>query len=323
MKIVALDGYTLNPGDNPWDPVQRLGELVVYDRSSAEEVITRADGADALITNKVPFDSKRLDALPKLKLICVSATGYNIIDTAAARARNVSVCNVPEYGTNSVAQFVFALLLELAHRAGDHSRGVHDGQWVRSPDWCYWVSPQIELAGLRLGIVGFGRIGRRVGELAHALGMEVLATRSASGKPAPEPGYDRFRWVASTEELFAESDVVSLHCPLTAQNTGMINGVLLSRMKRSALLINTARGGLVVEKDLAEALNAGTIAGAALDVISAEPMKADNPLRGARNCVITPHVAWATLAARKRLMEATARNIAMFKEGRPVNVVNP
>ena len=318
MNIVALDGYTLNPGDNPWDPVSALGSLSVFDRTSAEQIVKRASDMDVVITNKVPLTADTLARLSDLKCIAVTATGYNIVDVKAAGERGIPVCNVPEYGSNTVAEFAFALILELTRQVGRHSQSVAEGQWQRNSDWCYWLSPQFELAGKTLGIIGFGRIGRRVGEIAHAFGMRVLAH---DVNPSNPPSYAPFAW-RSIEQVFAESDVVTVHCPQTPQNTMFINRPLLGLMKPSALLINAARGGLVTETDLAAALNAGTIAGAALDVVSTEPIGSDNPLLSAKNCLITPHMAWTTIEARRRIMSTTAQNIAAFISGRPQNVVN-
>ncbi|MFB3891652.1 MAG: D-2-hydroxyacid dehydrogenase [Phycisphaerae bacterium] len=318
MRIVVLDGYTVNPGDNPWMDVEKLGDLTVYDRTPGEQILARARGAAVILTNKTPLSAATLAQLPGLKFISVLATGYNIVDTAAARKLGIPVSNVPVYGTDSVAQFVFALLLEKCHHVSNHSDAVHRGDWTRSIDFCFWQSPLVELAGKRMGLVGFGRIGRRVGELAHAFGMEVWAFDTVRGAP---PKYQPFAF-KSIEEIFASCDVVSLHCPLTAENKGMVNRRLLGMMRKDAVLINTSRGPLVNEADLAESLNAGAIAGAAVDVVSAEPISADNPLLSARNCTITPHIAWATLEARRRLMKTTADNIAAFIAGRPINVVN-
>lgn len=318
MRIVVLDGYTLNPGDNPWDPVEALGELTVYDRTPPESIVERARGAEVILTNKTPLDATTLAALPGLKFISVLATGYNIVDVAAARRQGIAVSNVPEYGTASVAQHVFALLLALCHHPERHDQLVRAGQWRQSGDFCFWESPLAELAGKTMGIVGFGRIGRRVGELAHAFGMSVLAHDVNTGT---SPDYQPFGW-AAIETLFAQSDVVSLHCPQTEQNVGMVNRGLLSKMKPTAILINTSRGGLVNEGDLAEALNSGRIAKAAIDVLSREPVEESNPLLRAKNCLITPHIAWACLEARRRLMATTADNIRAYAEGRPVHVVN-
>ena len=318
VQIVVLDGNTLNPGDNPWDPVKALGDLTVYDRTPVERIVDRAGGAEIVLTNKTPLDGTILAALPSLRFISVLATGYDVVDAAFARRQGITVSNVPEYGTDSVAQHVMALLLTLVHRPERHDRLVRQGEWRRQGDFCFWDAPLVELAGKRMGIVGFGRIGRRVGELAHALGMEVLANDVSPGSP---PDYRFFAW-RSIEALFVEADVVSLHCPLDEHNQGLVNRARIGTMKRSALLINTARGGLIHERDLADALNEGRIAGAAVDVLSREPPAEDNPLLGAKNCLITPHLAWATQEARRRLMAITAANIAAFLRGEPINVVN-
>ena len=310
MKIVALDGYTLNPGDISWAPIKALGEFVTHDRTPVGQVIERARGADVLLTNKVAFDRKTIEALPGLRLIAVTATGYNIVDVAAAKERGVAVCNVPEYGTPNVAQHVFSLLLELTTHTGPHAQGVREGKWARSPDWCYWDYPLVELSGLTLGIIGYGRIGRAVANIAKAFGMNVIV-------------HHRHGTAADLEEFIRESDVISLHCPLTPENTRMVNTAFLSKMKPTALLINTARGGLIDEDDLARALNDGRIAGAGLDVLTKEPPEPDNPLFNAKNCIITPHIAWASRPARQRLMNITAENIRSFRDGRPRNIVNP
>jgi glycerate dehydrogenase len=319
MNIVVLDGYTLNPGDNPWDDLGRLGALTVHDRTPAEDILARARDADIVLTNKTPLNAATIEALPWLRFISVLATGYNIVDVEAARRRGIPVSNVPEYGTESVAQHTFALLLELCQRVGAHDRAVKDGAWQRSPDFSFWIAPPLELSGLTIGIVGFGRIGRRVGQLAHAFGMSVVAK---GGQRHGAPGYEPFAWV-EVPELFERADVVTLHCPLTADNERFVDQALLRRMKRSAFLINTARGGLIDESALASALAAGEIAGAAVDVVSAEPIRPGNPLPSAPNCIITPHMAWGSLAARRRLMDATVRNVEAFLAGKAVNVVNP
>jgi glycerate dehydrogenase len=318
MKIVVLDGYTLNPGDNPWDDVAALGELTVHDRTPPEQILERASGAGIILTNKTPLTAATLEQLPGLRYIGVLATGYNVVDIAAARARGIPVSNIPVYGTDAVAQFVFALVLEHCHHVAQHAAAVKAGEWARHGDFCFWNSPLIELAGKSMGIVGFGRIGRRVGELAHAFGMHVLAYDAFRGAEPPYP----VQW-RELPELFAEADIVSLHCPQTDANTGMVNRDLLGRMQADAFLVNTARGGLVNETDLAAALNAGRIAGAACDVVSVEPIRPDNPLLSARNMILTPHIAWAALASRRRLMRMAAANIAAFLAGRPENVVNP
>ena len=316
MKIVVLDGYTMNPGDLSWGDLERLGECTVYDRTPPEEVLARAAEAEIILTNKVPMDRERLARLPALKYIGVLATGYNIIDTQAARERGIVVTNVPAYSTRSVAQLVMALVLELAHHVGHHARTVREGRWTASKDFAYWDYPLVELEGLAMGIVGFGQTGRAVADLARAFGMRVLVhTRS------PKPPQEGVRFV-DLESLLRESDVVSLHCPLTPETEGLVNAGRLALMKPTAFLINTSRGPVVNERDLAEALHTGRIAGAGLDVLSTEPPKADNPLLAAKNCFITPHIAWATRAARERLMKAVVENVRAFLAGRSQNVVN-
>ena len=308
MRIVILDGRALNPGDNPWDAIAALGELKIYERTSAAGIIPRSQDADIIITNKVPLTAETLAQLPKLKCIALPSTGYNVVDIAAAKEHGIPVANVPTYGTDSVAQFTIALLLELAHAIGHHSDAVHAGKWSANEDFCFWNTPQVELAGKTLAIIGYGHIGKRVGEIAEALGMKLLAA-----------GRD----MAQVREVVAQADVITLHCPLTAENPGMVNKEFLALMKPGAFLLNAARGGLVVEQDLADALNSGKLAGAAVDVVSFEPIKPDNPLLKAKNCIITPHMAWGSFAARQRLMRATADNIAAFIAGKPTNVVNP
>ena len=317
MKIVVLDGYALNPGDNPWTPVSQLGELVVHDRTPADQILAHAAGAQIILTNKTPLSAQTIAQLPELRFIGVLATGFNVVDVVAARKRGIAVSNIPIYGTDSVAQFVFALLLEMCHHVPLHSGLVHAGEWPRR-EWSFWDTPLIELAGRKMGIVGFGRIGRRVGELAHAFGMDVLAFDTYHGS---EPAYKTFAW-AGIEDVFAQGHVVSLHCPLTPENTGMVNGKLLGLMKKEAFLLNTSRGPLINDADLANALSKGQIAGAALDVISVEPIEPTNPLLKAPNCLITPHIAWATTSARRRLMATAAQNIAAFQAGKPINVIN-
>jgi glycerate dehydrogenase len=318
MKIVVLDGRTLGADGNSWAALHTLGEVALYDRSSADEVLARSGTAAVLITNKAPVPAPVIEQAPHLRFIAVSATGFDCVDVAAARRRGIPVANVPEYGTASVAQFVFALLLELCHHVGLHAEAVRSGEWVRAPEFCFWKTPQTELAGKALGIVGHGRIGRRVGELAHAFGMSVLAHSRFRSSP---PAYQPFTWV-DLDELFARADVISLHCPLTTETAGLVNRQRLRLIKPRALLLNTSRGGLVVEADLAEALNQGQLAGAAVDVVSREPIQPDNPLLTAPNCVLTPHIAWATREARRRLLEATVANVANFLAGRPTHVVN-
>ena len=317
MKIVILDGSCLNPGDLSWDTLHEIGALEIYDRTPVDQIAMRAAAAEIVLTTKAPLSAATLQQLPNLKYIGVVATGYNMIDIAAAKARGIVVTNIPTYGTSSVAQFTFALLLELCHRVGMHSEAVRHGEWSRSPDWSFWKSPQVELAGKTIGIIGFGRIGRQAASIAHALGMRVVANDSVTSD-APE--YPGFAWLP-VDHLLAEADVVSLHCPLTAENTGLINRRRLATMKSTALLLNTSRGPLIVEQDLADALNAGVIAGAGLDVLSVEPPPESNPLIGARNCIVTPHIAWATKEARQRLVEVAVENLRAFVAGHPENVV--
>lgn len=318
MKIVVLDGFTTNPGDLSWEVLGALGEVVVYDKTADDKIIERAAEAEIVVTNKTLLRAGELEQLPKLRYICEIATGYNNIDVEAAAARGIAVSNVPAYSTASVAQYTFALLLELCHRIGHHGERVRRGAWAASEYFSFWDTPQVELEGKTLGIVGFGRIGSRVAAIADAVGMSVLAT-TRSRKPAPP--LRSFAW-ADLETLFARSDVVSLHCPLTSENERFVNGRLLSTMKPAAFLINTARGGLIDEPALVEALHAGRLAGAALDVLTTEPPKPGDPLIAAKNCIVTPHIAWATRAARARLIERTVENIRAFQAGQPVNVVN-
>ena len=316
MKIIVLDGYTLNPGDNPWDEVAKLGTFVCHDRTPGELIIERAKDADIILTNKTPLSADTLAKLPKLKFISVLATGYNIVDVKAAKARGIAVSNVPTYATDAVAEYVFALLLNFYRQPQLHSDLIKQGEWSKA-EWSFWRTPLTEVAGQTLGIVGFGRIGRRVGDIAAAFKMKVLANDPQRINPPSYP----FAW-REVPELFAESDVVTLHCNLTPENTGMVNKALLGRMKPTAYLINTSRGPLVKDADLAEALRQGKLAGAALDVVSTEPILPDNPLLKAPNITITPHIAWAALAARRRLMKITAENVAAFLAGKPINVVN-
>lgn len=317
MNIVVLDGYTLNPGDLSWADLETLGECTVHDRTPPELTIERCRGAEIVLTNKVVLAGEAIQSLSNLKYIGMLATGYEVIDLSAASDKGVTVCNVPDYSTHTVAQMVFALLLELAHHVGHHDRTVHQGKWTASPDYTYWDYPLIELSGLTMGIVGFGRIGQAVAALAEAFGMKVLANRKPSSPfDAPTVTF------TDLETLFAESDVVSLNCPLTEQTRGVVDDRLLSRMKPTAFLVNTGRGQVVNETDLAEALNSGRIAGAALDVLAVEPPQSDNPLLAAKNCIITPHLAWATRAARQRLMDTVVANIRAFLSGEPQNVVS-
>ncbi len=317
MKLVILDAYTTNPGDLNWDDLQALAECDIYDRTPPEEILPRARDAELVLTNKTIVGRAAIAALPKLRYIGVLATGYNIVDVQAARERGIPVCNVPEYGTPNVAQATFALLLELTNRVGHHAQTVRDGRWCDSPDFCYWDFPQVELAGLTIGIVGFGRIGQAVARIATAFGMQVLAFDQFP--PASAPAGVR---LTDLETLFRTSDVVTLHCPLTADNRELIKAASLALIKPTAYLVNTARGGLVNDSDLAQALNEGRLAGAGLDVLSVEPPVRDNPLLTAKNCLVTPHIAWATRAARARLIRTTVANVRAFLQGQPINVVN-
>lgn len=313
MQIVVLDGYTLNPGDLSWDELRLLGDVKIYDRTPADKTIERADTAEILLTNKTLLMAPEIEALHRLKYIGVLATGYNVVDTEAAKQKGIVVTNVPAYSTMSVAQHVFALIMEFFNGVGLLSDGVRNGRWSRSIDFCYWDEPLTELAGLTIGIVGFGRIGKAVATIAEAFGMRVIVS-----DPSSDADYEKF----PLNELFMHSDIVTLHCPLTPETKGIINSDRLKLMKSSALLVNTARGPLIVEGDLADALNDGKLAGAALDVLSAEPPPSDNPLLSAKNCIITPHVAWATFEARKRLLAIAIENLKLYLEGKPVNMVN-
>jgi glycerate dehydrogenase len=317
MNIVVLDGYTLNPGDLGWTDLEQIGSCVVHDRTPPELIVERAREADIVLTNKTPLSRDTILALPKLKYIGVLATGYNVVDIATAKERGITVTNVPGYSTPSVAQLTFALLLELTHHVGHHAQTVRDGKWMRSADFCYWDFPLVELHGLKLGLVGFGKIGRAVAKIADAMGMHVIVhTRT---KPADFPRHHVF---SELNSLFEWSDVVSLHCPLTPETKHLINADRLALMKESAFLLNTSRGPLIDEQALANALNSGKIAGAGLDVLSVEPPGADNPLLTAKNCNITPHIAWASRAARERLMEIAVGNLRAVASGTPRNVVS-
>lgn len=318
MKIVVLDGYTLNPGDNPWTVFEGLGELTVHDRTPVDLIVSRMAEADIVLTNKTPITAATLDACPAVRYIGVLATGFNVVDTAAARARNIPVTNVPIYGTDTVAQFVFAALLQMIHQPYQHDQAIRMGQWQQCQDFSFWLQPLIELVGKTFGIVGYGRIGRRVGEIAGAFGMKLCV----ASRTRPTSGLSQaVRW-CSVQELFAEADVISLHCPQTPENLKFVNANLLAKMKSTAYLINTARGALIDESALASALAAEKLAGAALDVVSLEPIAVDNPLLSAPRCLLTPHYAWATVEARRRLMATAAENVSAFLRGQPVNVVS-
>lgn len=321
MKAVILDGYTVNPGDLSWAPIEALAELRVYDRVSFAEspAIAEAIGdAEIVIVNKTPVSAATMDACPGIKAIFVLATGYNIVDYEYAAKKGIPVVNIPTYGTAAVAQFSVALLLEVCHHIGHHSGTVFAGEWASCPDWCYHHYPLIELEGKTMGIIGFGRIGQAEGRIAAALGMKLLAC-----DPYPSESGRALAEYVSLEELLKRSDVISLHCNLTPENEGMINAETISLMKPGAILINTSRGQLVREQDLADALNSGKVLAAGLDVVSTEPIRADNPLLTAKNCIITPHISWAAKESRQRIMDCTVSNVAAFLSGSPVNVVNP
>jgi len=318
MKIVVLDGYTLNPGDLSWEWLRALGECEIYDRTPAEEILGRSLGAEVLLTNKTPLSRETIGQLPELKYIGVLATGYNIVDTVAAAERGIPVTNVPTYGTESVAQMVFSHILNLSNRVAEHDQSVKSGDWSRSADFCYWNFPLFELSGRILGLVGFGRIGRAVGRIGMVLGMKILAFDPF----IQETDEQGVTLTGDLDALFRESDVVSLHTPLTSENEGFINAALLSQMKKNAFIINTSRGPLVNEADLAQALNDGVIAGAGLDVLAVEPPVLDNPLFTAKNCFVTPHIAWATREARSRLLHTVVENLRTFQKGGRANVIN-
>ncbi|HZK63464.1 MAG TPA: D-2-hydroxyacid dehydrogenase, partial [Puia sp.] len=317
MKIVILDGYALNPGDLSWDGLKQMGELLVYERTPYDKTVERCTGAEVVLTNKAPVRKEDMENLPDLKYIGVLATGFNIIDVETARKKNITVSNIPVYGTASVMQLTFALLLELCQHVQRHSDSVMSGKWSQSPDFCFRDFPLIELAGKTMGIIGFGHIGEQVADVAAAFGMHILGSKRHT---TYQTHRKNFSW-ATVTELLEKSDVVSIHCPLSPETEGLINRESLQQMKKTAFLINTSRGPIIVEKDLADALNQGTIAGASLDVLSTEPPAADNPLFKAKNCIITPHIAWATKEARTRLMDMAVSNLKAFKEGRPINVV--
>jgi len=318
MKIVVLDGYAVNPGDLSWEELEKLGECDVYDRTPPEETLRRASGAEAAFTNKTVVSREIIEQLPSLKYIGVLATGYNVVDVEAARDRGIVVTNVPAYGTRSVVQMVFAHILNLTQRVAHHAHTVRQGKWTVSDDFCYWDDPLEELEGWTMGIVGFGRIGRATAEVALAFGMSVLANDPVVPEKIPAGVV-----MTDLDTLLSRSDVVSLHCPLTDENEGFVNAQTLSRMKPDAFLLNTSRGPLIDEQALADALKEGRIAGACLDVLSTEPPSEDNPLLKAKNCFITPHIAWATRAARARLLDAAVDNLKAFLDGSPVNVVSP
>ncbi len=320
MKIVVLDGYTENPGDLSWDGLGALGELTVYDRTSLtdeQEIISRIGDAEIVYTNKTPITKTVLDACPNMQFISVLATGYNVVDCAAARDRNIPVTNVPAYGTAAVGQFTIALLLEICHHVAHHSEAVHAGRWETANDFCFWDYPLIELAGKAMGIIGFGRIGQQTARIAKAMGMEILAYSRTETDAGREIGT-----YVDLDTLLARSDVISLHCPLFPETKGMINRETIAKMKDGVILLNSSRGPLIVEQDLADALNCGKVYAAGLDVVSMEPIRGDNPLLTAKNCLITPHIAWAPRESRQRIMDCAEANLKAFLAGIPVNVVN-
>lgn len=311
-KIVILDGYTTNPGDLSWEKLEALGDLIVYDRTPADLVANRIGDADIVYSNKTPITRATLNACPNLRFIGVLATGYDIVDVKAAKEKGIPVCNIPTYGTAAVAQMAIALLLEICHHVAAHSEAVHNGDWTNNPDWCFWNYPLIELAGKTIGIIGYGRIGQATGRIAKALGMRVIA-------------YDAFveaEECVDLDTLLAESDVIALHCPLLPDTKGIINKDTIAKMKDGVIILNNARGPLIVEQDLADALNSGKVYAAGLDVVSTEPIKMDNPLLNAKNCFITPHISWAPKESRQRLLNIAVDNLTQFLAGNPVNVVN-
>lgn len=320
MKIVILDAYVENPGDLSWEPLERLGELEVYDEVPVDpaSVVKCIGDAEVVVVNKTPIGREVIEACPRVKCFCILATGYNIIDVDCARQRGIPVCNVPAYGTHAVAQFTIALLLEICSQVALHDRTVHEGKWQNSPQWCYWECPLTELAGKTMGIIGFGRIGRQVGRIAAALGMRVLAYSRSECEEGRQIGT-----YVDLPALLGQSDVVSLHCPQFPETEGIINRDTIAQMKDGAILLNASRGGLVVDQDLAEALERGKLSAAGLDVVSQEPIRGDNPLLKAPNCIITPHIAWAARECRQRIIDTTADNIRAFQAGAPINVVNP
>jgi glycerate dehydrogenase len=317
MKIVVLDGYTENPGDLSWSGFEELGELTVYDRTPVETIIERIGDAEAVIINKTPISAEVLNACPGIRYVGVLATGYNVVDVKAAKEKGVTVTNIPAYGTASVAQFAFALLLEICHHVAHHSNAVYEGRWENNADWCFWDYPLIELSGKTVGIIGFGKIGQATGAIAKAMNMRVLAyggQESESGRAIAD--------YVKLDELLASSDVIFLHCPLFPETEGIINKDTIAKMRDGVILINNSRGPLIVEHDLADALNTGKVYAAGLDVVSSEPIRGDNPLLNAKNCLITPHISWAPKESRERLMNMATENLRAFIEKTPVNVVN-
>jgi glycerate dehydrogenase len=316
-KIVVLDGYTENPGDLSWEPLAALGELTVYDRTPTDKITERIGDAEIVFTNKTPISRETLDACPSVKYIGVLATGYNVVDYVAAKEKGVPVTNVPTYGTEAVGQFAIAMLLEICHHIGHHNNAVHEGRWENSEDWCFWDYPLIELAGKTMGIIGFGRIGQVTGRIAKAMGMKVIAYDKIENESGREIGE-----YTDLDTLLRTSDVIALHCPLFPETEGIINKDTIAKMKDGVIILNNSRGQLIVEQDLADALNSGKVYYAAVDVVSSEPIKGDNPLLKAKNCIITPHISWASKESRQRLMDIAVDNLKKYLEGTPVNVVN-
>lgn len=319
MKIVILDGYVENPGDLSWSPLEQLGDLTVYDRTpnDPKEILRRIGDAEIVYTSKTPLSAATLQACPNLRFICVMATGYNIIDVAAANQQGITVCNIPTYGTNAVGQFAIALLLEICHHIGHHNQAVHEGRWASCIDWCFWDYPLIELAGKTMGILGLGRIGQATGRIAKALGMHILAFDTSPN----DSGREIAEYV-SLDTLLAESDVISVHCPLFEDTHGIICKANIDKMKDGVILLNNSRGPLVVEQDLADALNSGKVYAAGLDVVAIEPIQPDNPLLSAKNCIITPHISWASKESRQRLLDIAVDNLRQFLNGTPINTVH-
>jgi len=323
MKIVVLDGYTLNPGDISWEGLKKIGDLTVYNRTEYDEngkmlIIERVGDAEVVFTNKTPLSRESMDKMPNLKFIGVLATGYNVVDIEAAKEKGIVVTNIPTYGTNSVGQMAIALLLEMCHHVGAHSESVKAGEWENNVDWCYWNYPLIELSGKTMGVIGYGRIGQSTGRIAQALGMNVVAFDSYQNKALE---CETMKYV-DLDTLFTNSDVITLHCPLFESTNGIINKDTIAKMKDGVMIINNSRGPLIIEEDLAEALNSGKVGGAAVDVVSSEPINADNPLLQAKNCIITPHISWAPVESRQRLMDIAVDNLVKFLSAEPVNVVN-
>ena len=318
MKIVVLDGYTENPGDLSWEGFEALGELTVYDRTATEDVVSRIGDAELVITNKTPIPASVFEQCPGIRYIGVLATGYNVVDVKAAAERNIPVTNIPTYGTDAVGQFAIALLLEICHHIGHHNQAVHEGRWSSCEDFCFWDYPLMELSGKTMGIIGYGRIGRVTGKIAQALGMNVLAY-DTNGKDEAITETSRY---TDLDELYAKSDVIALHCPLFPSTEGMINKETIAKMKEGVIILNNSRGPLIVEEDLAEALESGKVRAAGLDVVSTEPIREDNVLLKAPNCIITPHISWAPKEARKRLMDIAVNNLKQYLAGTPINVVN-